>query len=259
MPNSRSPLKDRPLRNPGQSLDEQIRDLISDYALGPAVVAAFMIATTILECLKYYQSVPPKPWLYSVVTVPVVGYAAFRFFRVRLEVRNRRLGRDGERAVGQFLEKLRACGYHVFHDVVGSGFNVDHILIGSAGVFTVETKTYSKRNGNAQIVFDGDSIRIGSYEPDRDPVIQAKAQASWLRERLAASTGREFEVRSAIVFPGWFVEYTGPKERTIWVLNPKALPAFLDHEPARLSQQDINLASFHLSRFVRTEGNNTDR
>jgi hypothetical protein len=38
MRNKRSPLKDRPLRNPGQSLDEQIRDLVSDYALGAVSV-----------------------------------------------------------------------------------------------------------------------------------------------------------------------------------------------------------------------------
>lgn len=38
---------------------------------------------------------------------------------------------EGERAVGQFLEQLREQGFHVFHDVVGTGFNVDHVLVGS--------------------------------------------------------------------------------------------------------------------------------
>ena len=32
--NAKSPLKDRPLRNPGQSLDEQIRDLLDDKVFG---------------------------------------------------------------------------------------------------------------------------------------------------------------------------------------------------------------------------------
>ncbi len=145
----------------------------------------------------------------------------------------------------------------MFHDVIGGAFNVDHVLIGPAGIFTVETKTHSKPIGDARIVFDGEAIRIGGFELDRDPVIQAKAQASWLRELLTESTGRKFDVKSAIVFSGWFVDYTGPKERTVWVLNPKALPSFLDHEPARLSLEDIKLTTFHLSRFVRTNENNT--
>lgn len=35
MPDKRSPLKGRPLRNPGQSLDDQIQDFTYDYLLWP--------------------------------------------------------------------------------------------------------------------------------------------------------------------------------------------------------------------------------
>jgi hypothetical protein len=126
------------------------------------------------------------------------------------------------------------------------------VLIGPAGVFTVETKTQSKPSGNARVVFDGETIRIDGFDPDRDPVVQARAQASWLRELLSESTGRRFVVRSVIVYPGWWVDEGNPKDNSVWVLEPKRLPTFLDHEPRRLSQEDIHLASFHLSRFVRT-------
>jgi hypothetical protein len=191
------------------------------------------------------------PYLYSFVAVAAMGYAAFRFFRVRQRVKALRLGRDGEKHVGQEFEDLRERGYHVFHDVVGDGFNLDHVLIGPAGVFTVETKTYSKPSGDARVVFDGERIFIDGFEADPNPVIQVMAQARWLRELLSASTGRQFEVRSVIVYPGWFVESMVPKKRPIWVLNPKNLPAFLDHEPQRLPPEDIHLASFHLTQFLR--------
>jgi hypothetical protein len=163
-----------------------------------------------------------------------------------------KLGRDGEKAVGQFLESLRERGYRVFHDVVGGNFNLDHVLIGPAGVFTVETKTHSKPSGDARITFDGETIRVGGFEPDRDPVIQARAQVSWLRELLSESTGRRFDVRGVIVYPGWYVNEGDAKQNPVWVLAPRRLVTFLDHEPRRLSQEDIHLASFHLSRFVRT-------
>ena len=233
------------MRNPGQSLDEQIRDLISDYAFGPLVFALFMILITALEWLKYSYSLPPKPWLYSSIAIPSLCYAVWRFFGVKSEVRNRGLGRDGEKAVGQFLEKLRERGYQVFHDVIGQGFNVDHVLIGPAGVFTVETKTYSKARGGSRVVFNGETIRIDDVKPDRDLAIQAKAQASWLRQTLADSTGRQFAVKSVIVFPGWYVENTGPKNKALWVLEPKMLPTFLDHDNLLLSTEDIHLASYH--------------
>jgi hypothetical protein len=203
MANRRSPLKDRPLRNPGQSLDEQIRDLTSDYALGPLVFALLIVFITAIEWLKYYRFLPPSPFLYLLIAVPAVGYALFRFFRVRQDLKALRLGRDGEKNVGQTLEALRAGGYQVFHDVIDDGFNIDHVIIGPAGVFTVETKTHSKPlRGKANVEFDGESILVDGFKPDRDPVEQARAQASRLRRLLAQSTGREFEVRPVIVYPG---------------------------------------------------------
>jgi len=251
---NRSPLKGRPLRNPGQSLDEQIRDVTYDYIAGPLLFALFLVLIAAFEWFRYLTPVAPSPKLYTGVAIAGVGFAVFRLYKALPGLHALKLGRDGERVVGQFLEALRERGYRVFHDVVGDGFNVDHILIGPAGVFTVETKTHSKPSGDAQIVFDGETIRIDGFEPDRDPVVQAKAQANWLRELLSESTGRSFEVRSVIVYPGWWVQEGSTKATGVWVLAPKRLPVFLDHEPRRLSQEDIHLASFHLGRFVRTAG-----
>ncbi len=101
-------------------------------------------------------------------------------------------------------------------------------------------------------MFDGDSLKCGPNKPDRDPLIQAKAQASWLRELLKESTGKSFHVWPVILFPGWFVEQVGTNKRPVWVLEPKALPAFLQNEPRRMVDADAKLASYHLSRFIRT-------
>ena len=116
----------------------------------------------------------------------------------------------------------------------------------------METKTISKpRTGDARITFEGGQLRVGGFVPDRDPITQARAQAAWLRRVLAESTGREFQVRPVVVFPGWFVERSADAPRDVWVLEPKALPDFLAQEPARLKPEDVNLANFHLSRYVR--------
>lgn len=48
------------------------------------------------------------------------------------------MARDGERAVGEFLEKLRADGYQVFHDLMGDGLGaseqlcVERVSVGEA-------------------------------------------------------------------------------------------------------------------------------
>ena len=55
-----------------------------------------------------------------------------------------------------------------------------------------------------------------------------------------------------VLFPGWFIEQSAGSKREIWVLNPKAVPSFLEAEQDTLTPEDVKLASFHLSRFVRS-------
>ncbi len=253
MRNMRSPLKDPPLRNPGQSLDEQIYDLIYDYMLWPAIFALFFLILAGLEWFRYLRTVPPSPAIYSFGAVIALAFAAHRISKALLRLSALKLGRHGEKEVGQSLEQLRERGHVVFHDIPGTEFNVDHVLIGPAGVFTVETKTYSKSlTRKSKVIFDGETILVDGHKPDRDVLGQANAQATWLSEVLRKSTGRHFHVRPVIVYPGWFVKQAGSRNKDIWVLNPKALPAFLDHEPSRLCSEDVSLVSSHLDRFIRT-------
>jgi hypothetical protein len=248
----RSPLKDPPLRNPGQSLDEQIFDLLYDKYLTPISLTLFALLMAGMEWHRSFYPRAPSPMLYSAIALLGIGYCAISFFRHRPRLRALRQARDGEKAVGQYLERLRSSGYRVLHDLVGSGFNVDHVLVGPAGILTVETKTLSKpERGEARIDFDGNRVTINGFSPDRDPIVQAKAQAGWLRELLLESTGKALAVRPIVVYPGWFVEKLPSTTPEVQVLNPKALPSFLAREPARLTPEDQNLAHFHLSRFVR--------
>ena len=250
--NARSPLKDKPLRVPGQSIEEQRDKLFEDKLEMPALVAVFALLLAGWEWWRYFTHTPPMPRLMSAIALCVVTLAVWRLWRARPLLRSLRLALDGERVVGQFLERLREQGYQVFHDIVGTGFNVDHVIIGPAGIFTVETKTWSKpARGDARVVFDGERILVHGREPDRDPVVQAKAQATWLRQVIAESTGRQFTVRPVILFPGWFIEQSEGSTRELWVLEPKALPKFLEQSGNALSPEDVKLASFHLSRLVR--------
>lgn len=59
-------------------------------------------------------------------------------------------------------------------------------------------------------------------------------------------------VRPAVVYPGWFINQTFKGGRPdVWVLNPKALPTFIENANTELSEEDICSFHTHLSRFVR--------
>jgi hypothetical protein len=95
-------------------------------------------------------------------------------------------------------------------------------------------------------------LRIGGRIPDRNPIEQVAAASRWLERLLGKSTGKEFSVRGVVVFPGWYVEQRSPRG-SVWVLEPKALPAFIEQEPALITPADVALATFNLSRYVRSE------
>jgi len=248
----RTPLKDAALRQAGQPLREERERLFEDRFLPWGLASAATVGFAIYEWGRYLLQTPPQPWLMTVLATVTIGATVWRFFVLRPEMRRLRLAIEGETAVGQYLERLHAHGYQVFHDVMGNGFNIDHVLIGPAGIFTIETKTWNKPRGDSRVVFDGEQIQVAGLDLNRAPVVQAQSQANWLRTTIRDSTGREFEVRPVVVFPGWFVQAPPAALRKMWVLEPKALPSFLANEPNRLNETDRKLVRFHLSRIVRT-------
>ena len=250
---SRSPLKAAPLRYAGQSLDEEIQRILDDDVLAYIAAASFSVVLALHEWWRWFTSSPPQPVVFTLFALGVLVYVLRKVILAKRKLKTLRLARDGERAVGQFLEKLREKGYRVLHDIVGDNFNIDHLLIGPKGVFTIETKTMSKPGrGKAEIDYDGTQILVNGFKPDRDPVVQAKAQAHWIRELVKELTGKTITVRPAVVYPGWFinqVQKAGKPE--VWVLNPKALPSFIENSDGELSDEDVRSFHSHLSRYVR--------
>lgn len=255
---SRSPIKLPSLRHPGQSLDEQIDDLANDKLLFPMMLATMLIVFAAYDWWAWYQATIPNPILMTGAALLVVIWSVWRVLALRKQLRSLRQARAGERAVGQELDKLVAMQGRVFHDILGPNFNVDHVFVAPQGVFAIETKTWSLPEGRAaNIDIEGDALVAAGYPPERDPLRQCLAQARWVQEVLKRSAGRDFPVRGVLLFPGWFVEPRAlgyAKTKGAWILNPKALPSFLEHEHPVLSPEDVSLASFHLSRFIRTGG-----
>ena len=249
----KSPLKDKPLRLPGQSVQDNIDDYVFNHIEGPYLLAAGLILWAVYEWLIYLGFTErPHPLLISSMAVIGVTVFTWKFLRGRKKLKALKLGRDGERAVGQFLEDLRGKGNFVFHDVIGVGFNLDHVVVGPKGIFTIETKTISKpAKGNAKIKYDGNMITILGFNPERNPIMQAKAQANWLKELLLEETGKRAHVKPLIVYPGWYVDGPIGYKPEVEILNPRQLPAFIEKYSNVLIDTDIHLYKSTLSRRIR--------
>ncbi len=251
--NGRSPIKSSPLRNPGQSLDEERERIFDDQATMLLVFYAVLLGVVINDWFRWYLESPPSPGTLTLLLVIITPFVFWRLAKVKKKLGYLKLGRDGERAVGQYLDLFWERGYRVLHDVVGDNFNIDHVLVGPAGVFTVETKTRSKpTKGETIIKYNCNEIQVGNDAPTEKPLIQSKAQASWLRELIEEGIGKRYEIQPVVVYPGWFIKrYPKNTQCEVLVINPKALPAILEKSQTKLSTEEVAQITFHLKRYIR--------
>jgi hypothetical protein len=253
---SRSPLKTPPLREAGQSIRESIIDLVIGRLLPSlwlcSILWVLVLETAVREHFRWTLSAR----VYEVVAVAVSFLTALQFTYSRRRLRSLELGRDGERLVAQFLDRaLLPLGARVLHDIPADGFNLDHVVIAPQGVFVIETKTRSKPpRVDARVTLTDEGLLIAGLPPDRDPITQVVAASRWVSGLLEESTGQRVAARGVILFPNWYIE---PMTRhwlnaqRPWVLEPKALPAFLRHEPPILSEREVTMFANHLARYVR--------
>jgi Nuclease-related domain len=194
-----SPLKAKPLRQPGQSVQEELDKILDDKLLPYVIGSCFFVTIALQQWLAYLNPTPPRPILYTVFAISAICLTVHIFYRNINKIRNLKQGRDGEKAVGQFLELLREEGCIVFHDIVGDNFNIDHVVISEKGIYCIETKTYSiPTTGNPKIHFNGDTLKIDGLGDKSEILTQVKAASSRLNRTLSESTGTEFVKKSYI-------------------------------------------------------------
>jgi hypothetical protein len=155
-----------------------------------------------------------------------------RLFGVHTDERARRHGANGERLTGVWLGRLPE-GWFVFHDVpVGArGANVDHVVIGPGGVFTINTKdlTGAIRVNRRSIVHDG--VRT-------DFLPKATAEAHRAARLLSAAVGRPVDVRGllAILADEWVVNRL-PED--VYVGGPRSAKHWMLQRPQVLRPSDV--------------------
>lgn len=164
------------------------------------------------------------------ITVLASLYGALRIYAALKRLADLRLAYDGELSVGQELNELMHDGYRVFHDIQAENFNIDHAIVGPAGVFAVETKTRSKKQDakgadSVEVLYDGESINFPQWKKDTEILEQAKGNARWLSQKLTDAVGKQVDVFAAVAIPGWYTRKISKKYGPIVYNgeNPRAI------------------------------------
>jgi hypothetical protein len=151
-------------------------------------------------------------WLIIACYGLVIGWLTCRLYQILRRRQDLHLGFDAETAVGQELNTLMFSGFRVFHDFPAENFNIDHIAVGPAGVFAVETKGRPKPikgrgKVDARVFSDGEVLKFPDWN-ETEPLEQARWQAKWLSKWLSSAVGQPVSVKPVLALPGWFVEMT---------------------------------------------------
>ncbi|MBI2929677.1 MAG: NERD domain-containing protein [Verrucomicrobia bacterium] len=243
------PQQEKLLRPPGYSLAIRL-DEIQDAVLTDMLVACALCtiaggsASTLASLLgAHFASLWTACALAIFAVFAVAGaLAALRTFRRFEEARNVRLGLRGEQAVAESLHEVADCGFRIFHDLPGGeNWKIDHVAVGTRGVFLVETKARRRRpSRNRQpehvVIYDGKALQFPSGD-DTKAIPQAERNARWLAEFLSKRTAETVTVQPLVVLPGWFVETKG--NFPVKVMNATYLAGYLRGQGEKIESAQV--------------------
>src|SRR3954447_17087271 len=169
-----------------------------------------------------------------------VGTFIARAFDMKTDERAWRVGAGGEETVGAKLEKLREHGWRVLHSVpVGSrGSDIDHVLMGWGGVYTINTKTHPGK----KIWVSPRQIRVGGQPVDY--LRNARFESERASKLLTAAIGFPVFVKPVLVFlTGTLIPDVTIKQRPddVLILDRMDVPRAFRKAPVRLSPEQVNV------------------
>jgi hypothetical protein len=171
-------------------------------------------------------------FLASEVALLVSMFVISRYVLPLVERRDR--GASGEEHVGAVLDDLPGGQWRVIHDASFGRGNVDHIVLGPAGVFTLETKSHPG------------PVRVGRVHGAT--LSQAHAQ----RRAVQRVTGLE-AVEPLIVYSRAWVDRPLARRKGVRVLPARMLPGYLAGRAVTLSEEQVAGAHERLVEALRSE------
>jgi hypothetical protein len=231
-----------------EALDEKINERIALFAAVPVACAL----------ASYYQHSPGVPFLVGLFLASIILSSLFgwEFYRLVRNRANYQLGFDGERFVGEELTRLVAEGFEIYHDLPFDGFNMDHVLVGSPGVFLVETKARRKPVKDTggkeyRVVFDGFRLHW-PWGADDYGVQQAANNGRTLAEWLSGAVGESVTVTPILALPGWLVDRKAPSTN-VCVVNPKEIIKLCNTQQERLNENLVRRICYQLDQKCKLE------
>ncbi|MGA8745756.1 MAG: nuclease-related domain-containing protein [Solirubrobacterales bacterium] len=173
-----------------------------------------------------------REWALAAVALVMIGVLVIADRSVGLRFDRWIRGAEGEESVGAVLDGLAGEGWMAIHDVAISGRgNVDHVVVGPGGIFTIETKSHRGR------------ISVDRLDP------------RWLKQAYAEDKLIErisgMEVQALLVFSEAYLVGSVPaRRRGVTVLPARMLAGYLGRRKPVMSAQEARGVAERLANAV---------
>lgn len=219
-----------PARGSERKAGQYGRMVVHRIALRAIAAVVFLVSATAL--LGLTVGIHRRVFIIAEVVAIALMIVVDRTVIPNLDRRVR--GVDGERQVGAILDGLTPDGWLTLHDAsIGRG-NIDHIVIGPAGVLTIETKSHRGRISVARL--------------DRRWLAQAYAERKGLEEVVGVPVADCLLVFSNAYLVGKPVT----RQRGVTVLPARMLADHLLRRRAVLTPDQVAALHVQVSQAVKT-------
>ncbi|WP_288468899.1 nuclease-related domain-containing protein [uncultured Curtobacterium sp.] len=194
------------------------------------------------ECLRLQAEAPGRSRAQRFWGVDPVAPAARSWFK----------GALGERRVAAELDRLGPA-FTVLHAVpIGTGStDIDHLVIGPTGVFSINTKNHSGQ----QVFVGGGSFMVGGGRTSHIGAAQSEGRKA--TRLLSTAAGGSFSVQPLLVVAADRITF-GKKPAPVVVLRPDQVrgwilglrPVYSDEAVRYLSMVAEERATWHATAFV---------
>ncbi|WP_405220457.1 hypothetical protein [Lentisalinibacter sediminis] len=209
---------------PGDDLRRQLRD--TDIRAAMHLAAAFVLLSVFVALLfagsdRWWSDL--QPWAWWLVSLFLAAVAAYEV-RVLLGLLQTRLraarSLNAHIATAQRLEYVAARGNYLFHCVPVGDTRIDHIVLGTNGLYAVHVIDRPPR-GDRTASLEAGSVVFGAEGGEPHTLKDWRSLVARLTRELEAGLGRALTIRSVIVVPGWDV--SSAEERDTLLVNQSAL------------------------------------
>ena len=247
---SRKP-NQQPVSNDSQFIDQAIQTKLSDQFRPYYLISAMIFIFTLFEWYRWQESLPPVPFMMSILFLISVVIAYVKQQQFKQELGFLSTGKRGEKLISEYINDLsKDNNIRVFRDVKIEGNFCSYLVCANFGVMAIEIIDLPvPQNGEAIVAYKNNNLTLNGYPIDRDPVDELKGSCEVLKKLLQKSSNKNFTVHGVLVFPNWYVESHDGSD--IKIINPRQLghvyKALLDDDVIG----DQGIASYHINKFIR--------